>query len=316
MRNLTTLLLALFISLNSSITLADFETADDIYITQHWFSLTTGYDIETKHEKLGTIYRKFLSLLAYEFYDSSDNKLAIARSRFFSLTAHFDIYDTFGNILGVAEEQFFTLFATFKIYGPDGITELAIAKLNFFGTEFIIYDPITKQKMAKLYRAFFRLKNNWIFKVTDRPLLDKKEIDSRVLMTVIAFQGDREYWQSRNRQYHITVDSKVDIGPKQLKFFIKEVDRIIKQESLTDIREPDTEILESIANELEENYRKKDPLNMDINQLSNAEKLHTFVDYCLQVAQSNDISASKKKGILYLLKIRLSDELNSFVKKT
>ena len=115
MRNIIAFMLASFISLNSSNALANSDIADEMYISEHWISLTTSYDIETKTRKLGTLYRKFFSLLlTYEFYDPFDNKLAIARSKFFSLTAHFDIYDNFDNFLGAADERLFSFFPTFE----------------------------------------------------------------------------------------------------------------------------------------------------------------------------------------------------------
>lgn len=315
MRTLSALILASFISLNSYIAYANVDIADEMYITEHWISITTSYDIETKERKLGTLYRKFLSfLLTYEFYDPFDNKLAIARSKFFSLTAHFDIYDTSENFLGAAEEQLFSFFPTFDIYGHDGMTKLATASMNFWGTTFTIYDPITNQEMAQMNRSFFRIKNNWTFKITNKPLFYQKGIDSRVLMTVIAFQGDREYWESQNRNNNRQTlqhsDSNLDVRPEQVNLLMEKVDRIVKQESLDKIEKPDAKTLESIANELETIYKQKESMAMDANQQSNKEKLNAFVDYCLDVVQSNNISDSKKKAIIYLLKMRLEVGVN------
>ena len=47
------------------------ELPNELYLTQHWVSYTTSFDIETKTKKLGTLYRRILSLaLTYDFYDS------------------------------------------------------------------------------------------------------------------------------------------------------------------------------------------------------------------------------------------------------
>ena len=92
----------------------------------------------------------------------------------------------------------FAFFPTFDIYGQDGYTKLAKASMNFSGTTFTIYDPVTEREMATLYRPF-GVKNDWTFNITNRALFNQKGIDSRVLMTVIAFQGDREYWESNNQ---------------------------------------------------------------------------------------------------------------------
>jgi len=310
-RNIIAFMLASFISLNSSNALANSDIADEMYISEHWISLTTSYDIETKTRKLGTLYRKFFSLLlTYEFYDPFDNKLAIARSKFFSLTAHFDIYDNFDNFLGAADERLFSFFPTFDIYGQDGVTKLATASMNFWGTTFTIYDPNTNQEMAQMHRSFFRIKNNWTFKITNKPLFYHKGIDSRVLMTVIAFQGDREYWESQkdNQRTLVRSENNNEVMPKQVNMLLEKIDRLAKQYPLDNIEKPDTKTLESIANELETTYKQNE--SVDSNIQSNKEKLNAFVDYCLEYIQSSDVSESKKKAIFYLLKMRLESGVN------
>lgn len=111
MKNAFAILFSLLLGINTSFALSNTEIPDEMYIKEHWISLTTSYDIETKTRKLGTLYRKFFSLLlTYEFFDSFDNKLAYARSKFFSLTAHFDVYDNYENFIGSADEKLFAFF--------------------------------------------------------------------------------------------------------------------------------------------------------------------------------------------------------------
>lgn len=305
-------MLASFLSLNSNVALANVDIADEMYITEHWISLTTSYDIETKTRKLGTLYRKFFSmLLTYEFYDPFDNKLAIARSKFFSLTAHFDIFDINENFLGAADERLFSFFPTFDVYGRDGVTKLATASMNFWGTTFTIYDPITNQEMAQMNRSFFRIKNNWTFRITNKPLFLHKGIDSRVLMTVIAFQGDREYWESENRNRNKRAllhrsENNAEVTPLQVQTLLDKVTMVAEQESLDKVKKPDTKTLETIASELEKTSKQHDSLNADLQ--TNHEKLNAFVDYCLEIVQADDTPEVKKKAIIYLLKMRLGSK--------
>ncbi|MBI2784911.1 MAG: hypothetical protein HYX60_00810, partial [Legionella longbeachae] len=148
MKNAIAILFSLLISINSSFAMTNTEIPDEFYINEHWISLTTSYDIETKTQKLGTLYRKFFSLLlTYEFFDPFDNKIAYARSKFFSLTAHFDVYDNNDNLLGAADEKLFAFFPSFDIWARDGYTKLAKANMNFWGTTFTIYDPATDKEM-------------------------------------------------------------------------------------------------------------------------------------------------------------------------
>lgn len=301
-------MLSLFIYVNSSFAIESNDIPDQFNITEHWISLTTSYDIETKTRKLGTLYRKFFSfLLTYEFFDPFDNKLATARARFFSFTAHFDVYDNRDNLLGMAEEKFFTFFPTFDIYGRDGSTKLARASMNFWGTTFTIYDPLTEREMAQMHRPFFRLKNDWTISITNRQLLNQKNIDFRLLMTVLAFQGDKEYWDSMQnnslKQAVVNADKAAEISPSQIKLINEKVDLLSKNEGLGNVEKPDEKSLEAVAKELESDYNSTH-VEDDATRTAQ-EKANDFTDYCLNLVQSNAVSDSKKKAILFLLKMRL-----------
>ncbi|PWY56968.1 hypothetical protein DGG96_04410 [Legionella qingyii] len=313
MKNAIAVLFSLVIGINTSFALTNTKIPDEMFIKEHWISLTTSYDIETKTRKLGTLYRKFFSLLlTYEFFDPFDNKLAYARSKFFSLTAHFDVYDNYENFIGAADERLFAFFPTFDIYGQDGYTKLAKASMNFWGTTFTIYDPVTDKEMATLYRPFFRLKNDWTFTITNRVLFNQKEIDSRVLMTVIAFQGDREYWESTHRDSLKSITKKSnqanEVTSEQVSGLLEKIATVKKQEGLENIKNPDPKMMDVIANELENNYREMHAL--DASTPTNQEKLAAFAEYCLTLVQSNTLTNEKKNAILFLLKTRLEGAVN------
>ncbi|MCW8442571.1 hypothetical protein OQJ05_00715 [Fluoribacter gormanii] len=313
MKNAIAVLFSLLIGINTSFALTNTKIPDEMYIKEHWISLTTSYDIETKTRKLGTLYRKFFSLLlTYEFYDPFDNKLAYARSKFLSLTAHFDVYDNYENFIGAADERLFAFFPTFDIYGQDGYTKLAKASMNFWGTTFTIYDPVTDKEMATLYRPFFRLKNDWTFNITNRALFNQKEIDSRVLMTVIAFQGDREYWESTHRDSLKALTKKSnqanEVTSEQVSRLLEQIATVRKQEGIENVKNPDPKMMDVVATELEHNYRKIRAT--DEPTQTNQEKLAAFADYCLTLVQSNTLTNEKKNTILFLLKTRLEGAVN------
>lgn len=311
MKYIIATLFSLFLGINSSFALSNNDVPDEFNVTEHWISLTTSFDIETKTQKLGTLYRKFFSLLlTYEFFDPNDIKIATARAKFFSLTAHFDVYDNQDSLLGVAEERLFAFFPTFDIYAKDGSTKLAKARMNFLGTTFTISDPSTDQEIATMHRSFFRLKNDWGFKITNRPLFLQKNIDPRVLMTVIAFQGDREYWEQNQSIKGVSNNAALnssgeasDVTNQHVRVFLEKINAFTKQKGLINIQIPDQTILEITANELENNY--KSTMASDETTQTNQESFNGFIDYCLSQVQSNNVSDSKKKAILYLLKMRL-----------
>lgn len=311
MKKLIGPLLSLFILISSNTAYSNNDIPNEFQITEHWISLTTSFDIETKTHKLGTLYRKFFSfLLTYEFFDPFDNKMATARAKFFSFTAHFDIYDRDERFLGFAEEKIFTFFPTFDIYGSDASTKLARAAMNFWGTTFTIYDPVSNQEMAKMHRSFFRLKNDWNITITNRALFERKNIDFRVLMTVLAFQGDRENWEkdqdnnfNKIRAGASSVDTASVVTDSELNDLKEKIAAAGKHAGLEQVQKPDQQTLEHIAIELESNY--KNIHTSDGLEQTSQERLSSFIDYCLNLIESNDMPDTKKKGILFLLKMRL-----------
>lgn len=305
MKYFFSIIFSVILSLQSNYTFANEKIPDELYIKQHWISYTTSYDIETRTRKIGSLYRKLFSfLLTYEFFDSLDNKLAIAKSKFFSYTAYFDIYDVDDNKLGAAREKFWSFYPTFDIYAADSLTKLATAKMNFWGTTFNIYDPLTRKKMAEMRRPFFRMKNDWNFRITNEELFNKKDIDSRVLLTVIAFQGDSEYWKSIENKHSVT--SIAPLGSETqntIDKLLQKINSFHQTDELRGLKEPELSTLNSVANEIDEQYQK---LNIDESFVTNSnEEMTFFVSFCLKLLESDQLNPMKKKAILILLKNRL-----------
>jgi uncharacterized protein YxjI len=313
MKKIITILFSLGLFISSGWVLADEipnRIPDELYITEHWISLTTSYDIDTKTQHLGTLYRRFLSLmLTYDFYDPFDHKLAYAYSKFLSLTAHFDVYDTNDSFLGAADERLFTFFPKFDIYARDGYRWLATAAMNFWGTTFYIYDPVTHYEMAYMTRSFFRIKNNWTFHVRNRELFDQKEIDPRVLMTVIAFQGDREYWEQQNKNLALNTISKSnsDVSSEAIKAQLVKTSAQCMHEGFIAEQAPDEQTARAVAEELEQGFNNAHASNP---AQTDEEHMLAFTDYCLNLVASNTLAEEKKRVVLFLLKTRLERALD------
>ena len=215
------------------------------------------------------------------------------------------------------KEKIFTFFPTFDIYGSDASTKLARANMNFWGTTFTIYDPRTDQEMATMHRSFLRFKNDWSISITNRLLFNQANIDPRLMMTVIAFQGDRETWKKmeedrdRDRKKNLKSaanlsDQASDVTPYQLNLFLEKIAATSRQEGLDSVKEPSPSSLEPIAKELENNYKSRQV--KDDSMETSQEQISHFTDYCLNLVQSDDIPDTKKKAILSLLKMRLESE--------
>ncbi len=306
MKNKVLKLFPLVLSLNLGFASSTFNLPKEFMVNQKWMSLTKSYDIETKTEKLGTLYRRFLTfLLTYDFYDSQNVKTATAKARFFSYNLHLDIYDQSEDLIGEVEEKLFYFFPTFEVIDKNSIDKLARAEMNFWGTKFNIYDPQSNQEMAVMSRSFFRLKDDWTINITNPELLKQKNIDPRVLMTVIAVQGEIEEWET-NYQNNRSLQSNPNFQmnnkgqfPRELK---QKITRLAKENKLDNLALPPQSNLEALADELDHGFKMMYP---NISELSNEEQLYTYTNYCLNQVSAPEQTDSKKKAILTLLNLRL-----------
>ncbi len=302
----------LFIALNSNISSASssYLIPDEVSVREHWISLTKSYDIETQTQKLGTLYQPFFSLLpTYDFYDPMNVKTATAKAQLFSLGIRLDIYDQFDVFLGGVEEKIFTFYPTFEIIANDSSTKLARAEMNFWGTKFYIYDAATGQEMVTMSRAFFRLKNDWTINVINRSLLDQKNIDPRVLMTVLAVQGEIEEWEllllaTKNSRLRSATVNSSRFTAADSDALSKQIADISEQQGLSQFEDPSKESMEALADELDQAFKTENQSSINENQ-TNQERIQAFTSFCLNLINSNELPDAKKKAIVSLLKLRL-----------
>ncbi len=289
------------------------ELPNQLYLTQHWVSYTTSFDIETKTKKLGTLYRRILSLpLTYDFYDNTNHLLTTAKAKFFAITAQFDVYDDKENKLGSVEEKFFTFLPSFTIYSPEYV-KLARAEMNFWGTTFTVYDILTDTPIAVMSRPFFRIKNDWTINFKNKDLLVERNIDVGLFLTTLAFQGDREYWDQQNSNNNVRAASVQDNAtPPQegddVNEAVKEkvAARIVELNNLDDVPLIEPAQMETLAIKLESDYQAQ--LNDLAANPEAKDSFNGFVDFCLNLVQSDEVNPSEKKAILYLLQLRLGLE--------
>ncbi len=179
-----------------------FVIPEVFFVDQHWFSLTNTFDIRSPYAKLGTLHRRLFSLtVQYDFYDMQKELQSSARMRFFSFGAIFDVTDKHEGLLGTVEQKLFCFFPTFELFSPERYS-LAIAKMNFWGTKYTLFDPRTNEPFAEMTRPFFRFKDDWTVTLAYPGILNEKNIDPRLFMIVIAYQTDREYWRRKAYSQH------------------------------------------------------------------------------------------------------------------
>lgn len=142
-------------------------------------------------------------------------------------------------------------------------------------------------------RPFFRLKNDWTISVTNRELLENKNIDPRVLMTVLAVQGEIEEWQRDAHQTNQMQATAPVQMPQQAS---------INFENSLNTDTPDDNTLEALADELSQEFNEKYP---SFVEESNEEQIHHFIDYCMELINAAEQPDTKKQAIIALLNLRL-----------
>lgn len=170
------------------------------FIEQRWASLTQGFDICSQDRIFGTVFRRFFSLTPqYDYYDTKENLVATGRMRIFSFGAIFDITDANDQPIGSVEERIFSFFPTFQIFTPDD-RRVAVASMNFWGTTYTLYHPVTNQQIGSLWRPFFRFKDNWTLTIDDPHTYSTLGVDPRLFIILAAFQTDSDEWRRRCRE--------------------------------------------------------------------------------------------------------------------
>lgn len=290
-----------------------FDLAPTMYLEEHLASYTSSFDVSTEDRKLGTLYRRVLSLnTVYDFYDTKNTLLASAHSHFLSLGAHLDVFDNHQILLGTVEEKVFSWFPTFEIYSPDGI-RLANATMNFWGTTFTVYDGRSSRVLLEMSRDFFRLRNYWTIHIKDLDRVREKQIDSRLLLTVLAIQGDIEYLEhylNRNRENRNNNHLSLSLQslPNSLKQYEKEhnkfSDFLRQEEELQSTMLPEPAQLNQLAQQLDHAFLEQYP-GMPLDPSVQAEE---FVYYCNNIIQAADTNPETKKGILHLLNKRFAEK--------
>lgn len=289
-----------------------FELEDKMYLSEHYLSYTSSFDVSTDDKKLGTLYRRVLSLnTVYDFYDIKNQQIASASSHFFSFGAHLDVYDENKVLLGTVEEQLFNWFPSFDIFSPDGM-RLASARMNFWGTTFTLYDGRSDRVLADMSRSFFRIKNNWTINVKNKERIKEKQLDPRLLLTVLAVQGDIEYLehyrqkldQNRNSPQARRLTSDNAPVDQVKKLSNKFSDFLKKEAELNNIALPDTKQLNALAIQLDQGFHQQNA-SITMNQ---DEETEQFIDYCINVAEASDTAPETQKAIMHLLNKKLSEQ--------
>jgi uncharacterized protein YxjI len=151
--------------------------------------------------------KRFFSLTsAFDLEDTQHQLLAKASARFFSWGTAADVSDAEGIKIGWIEEEVFRIipWAEYRVFNSAN-QMVAIAKMNFFGTEFELYPPDNRNWIyATISRPFFRCcRDEWTVTIKDRPAFEEGLIDPRLLVILAIYQSDKD---NRARYQQAVID--------------------------------------------------------------------------------------------------------------
>ena len=289
-----------------------FELEKRMYLAEHYVSYTSSFDASTDERKLGTLYRRVLSLnTVYDFYDVKNQLISSAKSHFFSFGAHLDVFGSNDELLGTVEEKIFSWFPSFELYSADGL-RLATAKMNFWGTTFTLYDGQDQRVLGVMSRPFLRLRNYWTIDLQDIDRLKERQLDARFLLTVLAIQGDLEYLRYYQSPWNNINSRKLSLGTHEITNRSKEKaairnkfsDFLNKEAELNSVDLPDSKQMEALATQLDKDFQQQYAgTNLSATELS-----ERFVEYCMNIAQASGTEPSTQKAIIHLLNMKFSEE--------
>lgn len=180
---------------------------NEFSVVERFLSLTSTFDISTELEPFAVARKRFFSLTTtFDLEDNHQRLLASARSRFFSWGTIADVADPAGNKIGWIEEELFRIlpWSEYKVFNQENRL-VAIAKMNFWGTEFELYHPDhTSEVYATISRPFFRCcRDYWTVKIKNYDIFEQKIIDPRLLVILAIYQTDKD---ARDRYRREVID--------------------------------------------------------------------------------------------------------------
>ena len=177
------------------------------------------FDLESTERHFGHIMRGFNQTRPEWLLFYYDGRLhARATTKFFSENSQIDITTANGVKLGSIKSRFFVLTPTYDIVAPNG-AKLGVLNVNFWGTHATLTEP-NGQTVVTMHRPYFAWGDEWTVSIDDPEILDQLKLDSRLLITGIVFQTDRE-WKTR-RALMSTLWKSLELGGKYLDYLEKQ----------------------------------------------------------------------------------------------
>lgn len=281
------------------------QIPEEFFVKERWLSWSSSFDVETAIQKLGVVHRRIFSLMyQYDFYDASEKLQATAKTRF-TLGRVFDVTDSNENLIGSVHQTYFTFFPTFQIISPDYEIK-ANAELNFWGTKYILLDPVTDQEIARLTRPFFKFfTDKWTVTITNPELFAQKNIDPRLFVLVMVFQTDRDNWsrstsKMKMKRDYFGQDELIKLLKAELEIICQSVEKI----------KPLTEDIVFIENYVEEYFKdlkfiQFEKANHDRKWMEQ-ERIFTGIRLLIPLLSEETLTTTQKSALIYMIEEQLN----------
>jgi len=191
------LLLFAYISAFSDLT----RLPSEFYVVERFLSFSSSFDVSTDLEPFASARKQCFSLTSsFDLVDMHERPLASASAHFIALGTVVDIFDPEGEKIGWIEEEIFRIFpwAEYRVFNNENQI-VAIAKMNFWGTEFELYHPDDETEIyATISRPFIKfIRDYWTVQINNMEIFEDGTIDPRLLVILAIYQTDKD-----NRDYY------------------------------------------------------------------------------------------------------------------
>lgn len=169
---------------------------EEFYVTERYLSLASTFDVASDVEWMGAASKRIVAWTpTFDLANQRKEPLATATARFFVWGTVADIVDPEGKEIGCIEEELWRIlpWAEYRVFDATKRI-IAIAKMDFWGTEFDLHDPLDSSRIfAKISRPWVHLfRDSWSVKILDRSVFDSMQFDPRLLVFLAILQTDKD----------------------------------------------------------------------------------------------------------------------------
>ncbi|MBS0626263.1 MAG: hypothetical protein JSS32_09455 [Verrucomicrobia bacterium] len=195
--NRTVLKIALgFIGLLQPLSAGIGPLPEEFTITERFIAFTPTFDIAVGRNTLATAKKRVFSwTTTFDLEDSDKMPLAYAKAKFLAWGTMADVFDPLDRKIGWIEEVTWKIISwpEFRIFNEESRLA-AVAKMNFWGTRFDIFEPENPDHVfASVSRPFIRcFRDKWTVKILDPRYFGAGSIDPRLLIMIAVYQTDRD----------------------------------------------------------------------------------------------------------------------------